>query len=108
METGQPDRMALESIRETEQALARRHVETQKKAEAVLAQARGRAEEILRRKEEELSQARRLSETMSPGSGHGALGMVPPPELDQATRRTAEKIASRLFGELIAGAPEEK
>ena len=108
MEKGDPDRLALESIRKTEQTLALRHAEAQKKATAVLAQARARAEDLLRRKEEELAQAHRLAENISPDPGSPAMAKdLPPPELDMAARKTAEKIADSLFCALTGQAPED-
>ena len=107
MEKGEPDKLALKSIRKTEQALALRHAVAQKKAAAILAQARAQAEDILRSKEEELAQAHRLAETMFPGPGSANQEEIPPPELDQAAMEAAEKIADSLFNALTAQAPEE-
>ncbi|MDH5511220.1 MAG: hypothetical protein OEZ32_12840 [Nitrospinota bacterium] len=107
MERGEPDKQALEAIRKTEQALALRHAAAQKKAAVILARARIQAEDILRRKEEDLAQTLRLAETMSLGSGSADHEEIPLPELDLAARKTAEKIADSLFKALTAKAPEE-
>ena len=97
MENGEPDKQALERIKETEQALSARHEAAQKAARGAVARAREQAERIVRKKEDDLAQARRLEETSIPQMESSETDTLSGAPLDDAARKAAEKIAQSLF-----------
>ena len=101
MENGEPDKQALELIRQTETALATKLAETEKSAHAILMNAQAEAERIVREKENELAQALRQAGGMDtgvldPGPAQAAMMALDPQSLE-----TAEKIAQALFDRII-------